>query len=140
VRTARDLAAVVVGVSAGRSVRLGEVARVRDAPDEDEREVWTYADASGPGRRHAGGLQAPRRQRHHGRPGGAGAGRAPEARAAARLEVAVTRDYGRTAKQKSDELLLHMLLATLSVTALIALALGLRRRWWCWWPSRSRWR
>src|ERR1019366_2409635 len=31
-----------------------------------------------------------------------------------------------TAKKKSDELLFHMLLATLSVTALVALALGLR--------------
>ncbi|MDD5658267.1 MAG: efflux RND transporter permease subunit, partial [Elusimicrobia bacterium] len=39
---------------------------------------------------------------------------------------AVTRDYGETAKEKSDELLFHMLLATLSVTLLIALALGWR--------------
>ena len=42
------------------------------------------------------------------------------------LQISVTRNYGETAKQKSDELLFHVLLATLSVTALIALALGVR--------------
>ncbi|HEY1965870.1 MAG TPA: efflux RND transporter permease subunit, partial [Acidobacteriaceae bacterium] len=42
------------------------------------------------------------------------------------LNVTVTRNYGETAKDKSDELLKHLLLATLSVTLLIALALGWR--------------
>ncbi|HLW80433.1 MAG TPA: efflux RND transporter permease subunit [Candidatus Acidoferrales bacterium] len=42
------------------------------------------------------------------------------------LHVSVTRDYGATAKDKSDELLEHLLIATLSVTLLIALALGWR--------------
>ena len=42
------------------------------------------------------------------------------------LNVTVTRNYGETAKEKSDELLKHLLLATLSVTLLIALALGWR--------------
>ena len=42
------------------------------------------------------------------------------------LNVTVTRNYGETAKDKSNELLKHLLLATLSVTLLIALALGWR--------------
>lgn len=42
------------------------------------------------------------------------------------LHVTVTRNYGETAKDKSDELLRHLFLATLSVTLLIALALGWR--------------
>ncbi len=42
------------------------------------------------------------------------------------LNVAVTRNYGETAKNKSDELLKHLFIATLSVTLLIALALGWR--------------
>ncbi|HEU5452675.1 MAG TPA: efflux RND transporter permease subunit [Terriglobales bacterium] len=42
------------------------------------------------------------------------------------LNISVTRNYGETAKHKSDELLKHLLLATLSVTLLIALALGWR--------------
>jgi len=42
------------------------------------------------------------------------------------LNVTVTRNYGETAKDKSDELLKHLLIAILSVTLLIALALGWR--------------
>ncbi len=42
------------------------------------------------------------------------------------VEVAVTRNYGETASEKSNELLYHMGLAILSVSILIALALGLR--------------
>jgi multidrug efflux pump subunit AcrB len=42
------------------------------------------------------------------------------------VEVTVSRDYGATAKAKSDDLMFHLLLATLSVIALIAFALGRR--------------
>ena len=42
------------------------------------------------------------------------------------LNVTVTRNYGETAKDKSNELLKHLFIATLSVTLLIALALGWR--------------
>ncbi|MGZ4889315.1 MAG: efflux RND transporter permease subunit, partial [Candidatus Angelobacter sp.] len=42
------------------------------------------------------------------------------------LSLTVTRNYGETAKDKSDELLKHLMLATLSVTLLIAFALGWR--------------
>jgi multidrug efflux pump subunit AcrB len=42
------------------------------------------------------------------------------------VDVAVTRNYGETAAEKSNELLLHMLLAILSVSVLIWLVLGRR--------------
>ncbi|HEX4756396.1 MAG TPA: efflux RND transporter permease subunit [Terracidiphilus sp.] len=42
------------------------------------------------------------------------------------VTITTTRNYGETAKAKSDELLEHLLLATLSVTLLIALFLGWR--------------
>src|SRR5512140_1474827 len=42
------------------------------------------------------------------------------------LTISVTRNYGETAKDKSNELLKHLLIATLSVTLLIAVALGWR--------------
>jgi multidrug efflux pump subunit AcrB len=42
------------------------------------------------------------------------------------LNVSTTRDYGDTAAQKSNELLWHMFLAVISVSALIWLALGRR--------------
>ncbi|HNZ64407.1 MAG TPA: efflux RND transporter permease subunit [Smithella sp.] len=42
------------------------------------------------------------------------------------VQVTVTRNYGETAKEKSDELLYHMLIATFSVIILIAVFLGWR--------------
>jgi multidrug efflux pump subunit AcrB len=42
------------------------------------------------------------------------------------LNVTTTRNYGETAKEKSDDLLKHLFIATLSVTFLVALALGWR--------------
>jgi multidrug efflux pump subunit AcrB len=42
------------------------------------------------------------------------------------IHAAVTRHYGETAKEKSDELLLHMMIAILSVTLLIWITLGRR--------------
>jgi multidrug efflux pump subunit AcrB len=42
------------------------------------------------------------------------------------VKLAVTRNYGETAAEKSNELLLHMMIAVLSVSVLIWLALGLR--------------
>ncbi|HEX9166868.1 MAG TPA: efflux RND transporter permease subunit [Gemmatimonadales bacterium] len=44
----------------------------------------------------------------------------------ASVQVDVTRDYGETATEKADELILHLIIATLSVTALIWLFLGWR--------------
>jgi multidrug efflux pump subunit AcrB len=44
----------------------------------------------------------------------------------ASLQMTVTRNYGETAAEKSNELLLHMLIAIISVTILIWLILGFR--------------
>ena len=42
------------------------------------------------------------------------------------LEIAVTRNYGETATEKANELLFHLGLATISIVALITLAIGWR--------------
>ena len=42
------------------------------------------------------------------------------------VEMTITRNYGDTAKEKSNELLWHMLIAVISVSVLIAIALGRR--------------
>ncbi|MGE3247940.1 MAG: efflux RND transporter permease subunit, partial [Beijerinckiaceae bacterium] len=42
------------------------------------------------------------------------------------LDVHVTRDYGETANEKANELLFHLALATLSIVALVWLAIGWR--------------
>ena len=42
------------------------------------------------------------------------------------VEMTITRNYGDTAKEKSNELLWHMLIAVISVSVLIAITLGCR--------------
>jgi multidrug efflux pump subunit AcrB len=42
------------------------------------------------------------------------------------VQMTITRDYGDTAKEKSNELLWHMLIAVVSVSVLIAITLGFR--------------
>ena len=42
------------------------------------------------------------------------------------VKVAITRNYGETAAEKSNELLFHMLIAVVSVSVLIAITLGFR--------------
>ena len=42
------------------------------------------------------------------------------------VEVSITRNYGETASQKADELLLHLAIATLSIVLLIAVFIGWR--------------
>ncbi|MBI5240972.1 MAG: efflux RND transporter permease subunit [Elusimicrobia bacterium] len=146
IRSISDLKSVVVGVSSGRPVLLGDVAKVSDGMDEDERSVST--GEAGPRRPAPAVSEVPQGPagRTSLRPAvtlavskrrGANATHVAEdvlARTAevrkdllpSGLELAVTRNYGETAKEKSDELLWHMLLATVSVTVLIALALGWR--------------
>ena len=138
IRSIDDLKRVVVGTSGGNAVQLSDVATVTDGPDENEQEVWTQAGQGMTGQltmeapTHpvaAVTLSVSKRR-------GANATvvvedvmkRIDHAKTLlpAGLQISVTRNYGETAKQKSDELLFHVFLATLSVTALIALTLGLR--------------
>ena len=77
------------------------------------------------GHHHACQAQGHQRHRHH-RNSGEENRRASRIPAAPDLNVTVTRNYGETAKDKSNELLKHLFLATFSVTLLIALALGWR--------------
>ncbi|MFA6092570.1 MAG: efflux RND transporter permease subunit [Elusimicrobiota bacterium] len=132
IRSAEDLRGVVVGVSAGRPVKLSDVARIIDGPDDSEQEVFALAGAGEPGLGPSPAVTLAVSKRR-----GANAtvvsrevlARVRDAKGrllAPGMDVQVTRDYGRTAKEKSDELIFHMLLATLSVTLLIALALGVR--------------
>ncbi len=133
IRSAEDLRGVVLGVSE-------RAARARRRRGESRRRPGR-GRARGRGLRRRGARRrsfpriprsrfrspsaaAPTRPRSAARR--SRASRRPRKTLPAALAVAVTRDYGETAKNKSDELLFHMLLATLSVTALVALALGWR--------------
>ncbi len=134
IRTSKELEGVIVGVSAGHPIQVKDIATVTDGPDEDEREVWTQngaaSDATAKAAVPAVTISVSKRR-------GANATalvndvltrieRVRPTLLPANLQISLTRNYGETAKQKSDELLFHVLLATLSVTLLIALALGIR--------------
>jgi multidrug efflux pump subunit AcrB len=136
-RTAEEVGQVVVGVSAGRPVYLRDVAEVRDGPEEPSNYVLF-----GVGRGAREKLQSRTGEfpavtvtvaKRKGKNAVVVAERVLEKVERLKgtvipsgVEVTVTRNYGETAQEKSNELLKHLLLATLSVTALIALALGWR--------------
>ena len=134
--SAEDLKKVVVGVSQGKPVYLRDVAaEIVDGPSEPEDYVL-YANAAGAPKAAARG-EFPAVTITLAKRKGTNAtviSEAAEKKIAdlrgyllpSDLNVTVTRNYGETAKDKSDELLKHLLLATLSVTLLIALALGWR--------------
>jgi multidrug efflux pump subunit AcrB len=128
IETAAALRDVVVAAQHGRSIRLGDVARVTDADAPPTSYVRFYQ--RGGGSYPAVTLAVAKRK-------GANAitvAHQVEAKLAAvrpvllpaNLSVTVTRNYGETAAEKSNELLYHMFLAVVSVSVLIALALGLR--------------
>jgi len=129
IRTAQGLGDVVLGVSGGRAIELKDVAKVTDGPDQEERDVRTWGTAGKLQDVPAVTLAVSKRR-------GSNATDVAQAvlkRVAAlrptldpALKISITRDYGKTAKDKSNELLFHMLLATISVAIFIALALGLR--------------
>ena len=131
-----DLRQVVVGVHAGRPVYLRDVAeKLEDGPAEPDTYVL-FANARG-GAGQTAGAEYPAVTITLSKRKGTNATdiseRVLDKVNALRgyvlpndLNITVTRNYGETAKDKSDELLKHLLIATLSVTLLIALALGWR--------------
>jgi multidrug efflux pump subunit AcrB len=136
---ADDLQRVVVGVHNARPVYLRDVAeKIEDGPAEPSSYVL-YGNGAGTSRAASAtpGADFPAVTLTVAKRKGTNASlisekvlrRTEELRGTvlpADLNLTVTRNYGETAKDKSDELLKHLLLATLSVTLLIALALGWR--------------
>ncbi|HET7874641.1 MAG TPA: efflux RND transporter permease subunit [Methylomirabilota bacterium] len=129
-----DLGQVVVGVSRGRPVHLREVATIEDGPEEPREYVLMTPV------RTVGGPAAPAYSavtlsvaKRKGTNAVVIAERVLAKVEAVRgrlipadVRLTVSRNYGETAREKSNELLKHLALATVSVTGLIALFLGLR--------------
>jgi len=128
-RSAGELGRVVVAVRGGRPVYVEDVARVVDGPEPEPAVVLT-AEKGEEGFRQAATVVVAKR-----------AGTNATALAAevlarvdalkgrllpASVDVKVTRNYGESAGEKSTELIEHLLIATLSVIALILLAMGWR--------------
>ena len=127
VETADDLRRVVVGAHRQRAILLGDVATVVDG-DARPTSYVTF---------HQGGRSYPAVTLSIAKRKGTNAidvARRIEHKlelmrgttVPSDLQMSVTRNYGETAAEKSNELLWHMLLAVLSVSLLIWLALGKR--------------
>ena len=129
VRSAGEIRRLVVAMRAGRPIYLEDVARVTDGP-EPEPAVVLVARKGEPGFEQAVSITVAKR---------AGANATALANQVLHkvdalrgrllpgsVRVEVTRNYGETAGEKSSELIEHLLIATLSVIALILLAMGWR--------------
>ncbi|MFH1481774.1 MAG: efflux RND transporter permease subunit, partial [Pseudomonadota bacterium] len=140
-RNAEDVAGIVVGIHGDRPVYLKDVAHISDGPQEADHYVFFGTgpafdkekigkELSSKGLYPAVTLTVAKRK-------GANAitvaekvlRRVEESRGLIipdNIQMTVTRHYGETAKEKSDELLWHMFIAVFSVTLLIGVTLGRR--------------
>lgn len=129
-----DVEAVVVRSVSGKSVRVGDVAAVLDGPEESKNYVLF---ATGPaskspsdGFETAATVSVSKRQGINAIDVVSGVlAKLKTLKGTlipSDIEVTVTRNYGATSAEKSNELLYHMGIAVVSVTILIALALGLK--------------
>ncbi|MBL9209677.1 MAG: efflux RND transporter permease subunit [Opitutaceae bacterium] len=128
-RDAADIGQVVAGVHDGRPVFLRDVATITDAAEEPSHYVLH-------GDRRSGTLEAAVTLSVAKRPGANAIDVVNLVQAKAEalrgtllpagVELTVTRDYGHTAAEKSNELLLHMGIAVFGVAILILLFLGWR--------------
>ena len=126
-RTADDVRNVVAGVANGKAIFVRDIAEVSDGGEEPSQYV-RYSE--GKGSFPAVTIAVSKRK-------GTNAVIVAE-NVLSRLqrlrgnvipsdvEMTVTRNYGDTAKEKSNELLYHMLIAVISVSVLIAITLGFR--------------
>ena len=126
---ADQIGRIVIGVTSGRPVYLSEVARIADGPEEPDNYVLfgnseseskeaavTLSIAKRPGANAVQVVQAILKKVD----GLKGSLIPPD------ITVTVTRNYGATAADKSNELLLHMGIAVFGVALLILLFLGWR--------------
>jgi len=133
--SAEDVGNVVVGVFGDRPVYLRDVARIVDGPEEPVDYVM-FGHGAGERERTAAGIEPAVTIAVSKRKGTNAidiAHRILEkveslkgSLVPSNVKVSTTRNYGETAAEKSNELLLHMMIAIASVSALILLALGLR--------------
>jgi len=136
---ARDVGNIVVHVFNGRPVYLKDVAQISDEPEEASDYVFMgmgpAADRKGLKGDAAGQYEAVTIaiSKQKGANASVVADEALKKVEALKgqlipndVQVTVTRNYGETAKEKSNELLYHMLLATISVIILVAFSLGWR--------------
>ncbi len=127
IKNAEDAKNIVVAVAAGRPVYLRDVAAVEDTGEEPSQYVQFAANGrfepavtiAVAKRKGTNAITVADAVLH--RVEGLKGGLIP-----ADVEITITRQYGETAAEKSNELLFHMGIAVVSVSLLIALVLGFR--------------
>jgi multidrug efflux pump subunit AcrB len=126
--SARDVARIVVGSHQNRPVFVEDVARVVDGPELAKRYVWhgvkeggEYPAVTIAVAKKAGENAVDVAERVIARAEALKGSVIPEG-----VNVAVTRNYGETANDKAQKLIQKLIFATLSVVALVWLALGRR--------------
>jgi multidrug efflux pump subunit AcrB len=136
-KTREDVERVVLGNAQGRPVYVQDVAAVLDGPAEPD-QYHFFGTGPAAGEKHIGSqglfpavtLSLAKRK-------GTNATDVAErvlhrierlrgSKLPGNIQMTVTRNYGETAAEKSNELLYHMAIAVLSVTLLIGVTLGLR--------------
>src|SRR5579864_5625677 len=126
-RTAEDVRNVVAGVASDKPIFVHDVAQVTDGGEEPSQYV-RFSD--GKGFYPAVTIAVSKRKGTNAVTVGEDVlDRLEPLRGAvipSDVEMTITRNYGDTAKQKSNELLWHMLIAVVSVSVLIGITLGLR--------------
>jgi multidrug efflux pump subunit AcrB len=126
-RTAEDVRNVVAGVANDKPIFVHDVAQVTDGGEEPSQYVRF---SEGKGFYPAVTIAVSKRKGTNAVTVGADVLHRVEALRGtvipSDVEMTITRNYGDTAKEKSNELLWHMLIAVISVSVLIAITLGRR--------------
>ena len=131
-RDAQELSALTVRSVSGAPVLLSDVAKIEQAPTQDQARAWRWAKDE-----HTGWTMGPAVSLAIAKRAGANAV-AVSADVVERVnalkgklippgvEVSVTRNYGESANDKANELIFHLALATFSIVVLIGFAIGWR--------------
>ena len=124
--TAQDVARTGVGQRAGLVVRVGDVATVTDGPEERSRLSYVMDHT---GKSNAVSLSFAKRKGTNAAELSVDVMKRAERFAStlpSDIHMTVMRNYGQSAKDKSSELIEHLIIATISVGVLIAITMGLR--------------
>jgi len=129
VKSIQDVSKIPIAQRGGRVVRIGDIAKVEEGPEERKRLSILYDSELGSKPRDAVSIVFSKRK------GTNVVTLAHELLDRADLfkkslppeiKLSVVRNYGLTAEEKSHELIEHLLIATFSVTLLIAIWMGFR--------------
>ncbi len=129
-----DVARLLVGVHEGQPVFLGDIAEVSEGPETPDSQVTFYSGAAGGGPQADGAAAVTLAIAKQAGTNGVQVARDLLERVQglrgslipAQVQVAVTRNYGKSAEEKVNELVFKLFVATGLVTLLVLFALGRR--------------